>query len=234
MVSMMRIYAPLEKPENGWRPLLAKEELHWQPGSPLRALAYCWCGATKGFPKEAAAVFAAAEEPELQSMRLLFAFPEFQVHLPGGETASQCDLCVLARTDLEQHVLIVEAQGEESLGPTVEEWLPPASLQKGKRERLRAFLSLLELEEEAAANCQYPWIHRTVAALLEASRLGASNAMLVIHAFQAPLEVWEAYVHFLACLGLEARRGGITPAVRRGGCQLRFAWVDGNPACMRR
>ena len=117
MVGMLRIYAPLENPENGWRPLLAKEELHWQPGSPMRALAYCWCGAAKGFPKEVAAVFAAAEEPELQSMRLLFAFPEFQVHLPGGETASQCDLCVLARNDLEQHVLIVEAQGEESLGP---------------------------------------------------------------------------------------------------------------------
>ena len=141
---------------------------------------------------------------------------------------------MLARTELEQHVLIVEAQGEESLGPTVQEWLPPASLQKGKRERLRAFLSLLELEEEAAANCQYPWIHRTVAALLEASRIGASNAMLVIHAFQAPPEVWEAYEQFLACFGLEACRGGITPAVRRGGCQLRFAWADGNPACMRR
>ena len=117
----------------GWMPIAARPE-----GSPMRALAYCWCGAAKGFPKEVAAAFAAAEETELQSMRLLFAFPEFQVHLPGGETASQCDLCVLARAELEQHVLIVEAQGEESLGPTVQEWLPPASLQKGKRERLAA------------------------------------------------------------------------------------------------
>ena len=90
---MTRIYLPTLGPHD-WQWLLAKPGLHWKHGASAMALADAWKHADS-WPQPVADALAC--DDQLADLELLVAFPEHQVPLPGGSTASQSDLLVLAR-----------------------------------------------------------------------------------------------------------------------------------------
>src|SRR4051794_17657371 len=141
---MPPIYIPTTGPHD-WQWLLAKPGLHWKHGASAMALADAWEHGD-GWPQPVAD--ALAGDDRLASLELLVAFPENQVSLPGGSTASQSDLFVLARSPVEGLVAIaVEGKAAEPFGDsTVGAWR--ATDTAGRRARLAYLLEVLGLEDD--------------------------------------------------------------------------------------
>lgn len=117
---MTSIYLPSSGPHD-WQWLLAKPGLHWKHGASAMALADAWEHAD-GWPLPVAD--ALSSDQYLAGLELLVAFPEHLVPLPGGRTASQSDLFVLARNgDGDLVTIAVEGKAAEPFGDsTVSDW----------------------------------------------------------------------------------------------------------------
>ena len=75
---------------------------------------------------------------------------------------------------------------------------------------------------------RYQLFHRTVSAVLEAKRFGASDSAMVVHSFSPTNEWLEDYQAFLAPFGLQ---GAVDEAVSTRlptGLALHLAWVHGS------
>jgi len=116
---MSRIFIPASDPKN-WRSLLAEPEKHWRSGYSAMALAYCRQEAD-GFPDCIKRVFSTSDKRLFQTAKLLLAFPEYKVPLPGGARSSQNDLFVLAKGDGYLISMAAEGKVSEPFGPTVSE-----------------------------------------------------------------------------------------------------------------
>ena len=78
---MGNIFIPTQLPQD-WQRLLADPLKHWRKGYSARAMAYCWQEA-EGFPISFIKAFSNSGLETFQELSLLFAFPEWKVHLPG-------------------------------------------------------------------------------------------------------------------------------------------------------
>ncbi|ACB85555.1 hypothetical protein Nther_1988 [Natranaerobius thermophilus JW/NM-WN-LF] len=76
---------PIDKPED-WKMLLAKPDKHWKSGCSAKALAYSWQEAN-GFPESVKKAFINSNIKLFREMRMIFAFPEYKVPLPGGNVS---------------------------------------------------------------------------------------------------------------------------------------------------
>jgi hypothetical protein len=210
----------------GWKEGLASAT-HWRQGYSAHSLAYAW-HPVDGFPPRVATAFATSE---LGALEFVAGIPEYKVALPGGRTASQTDLFVLARTAAAAKVAIaVEGKAEEAFGDgTVAEWRQDAS--DGKKRRLEHLLAVLDLPDgEAIASLRYQLFHRTASALMEAERLHAPHAVMVVHSF-SPTRRWrEDFDAFAAVFQAYVEGDGISSAGDRFGRMLYLGWVtDDHP-----
>lgn len=214
---MSIIFVPAESAES-WKAFLAQPDRQWKTGFSARSHAYSWQSAN-GLPSEVGAVLRAA----FPGIEALLAIPELKVALPGGMTASQTDLWVLARWQEALVSIAVEGKVAEPLGPMVNEWLAEAS--PGKGERLRFLLESLELTSEAVMATRYQLLHRAASAIIQAQRFTASEAILLVHSFSREDAWFEDFTSFAGLFG-------ITPMldeVSRGGVHFHIAWVRGDP-----
>ncbi|MCP4308975.1 MAG: hypothetical protein GY788_29705 [bacterium] len=101
----------------------------------------------------------------------------------------------------------VERKVDEPFGPTVEDWLVDAS--RGKRERLAFLCNKLTLSVEAARGLRYQLLHRTVTAMLEAERFGASTALMLVHSFSETASGYDDYCSFATALVIVPDRNAI-------------------------
>lgn len=116
---MNKIFIPANKPED-WIPLLAKRERDWKTGHSAKALAYCWDEAND-FPDEVKGAFENSNIPLFKNAKLLMAFPEYKVPLPGGKAASQNDIFILARGNDQLISITVEGKVSEPFDQTITE-----------------------------------------------------------------------------------------------------------------
>jgi len=114
---MSRIFIP-SRGSGDWQSLLADPEKHWATGYSARTLAHCWENA-KGFPQEIHKVL--SQNPILASAEPLLIFPEWKVPLPGGSSASQNDIWLLAKSAAGLISIAVEGKVKEPFGPTLGE-----------------------------------------------------------------------------------------------------------------
>jgi hypothetical protein len=228
---MPPIYIPSSGPHD-WQWLLAKPGLQWKHGASAMALADAWESA-QGWPPE---VNRALQRSDLADLDLLLALPEHQTPLPGGRAASQTDLLVLARQSAGGLVVLaVEGKAREPFGEdTVAAWRVPETA--GRKARLAYLLELLGLaDDERTDGLRYQLLHRAAAALIEAERFGAADAVLLVHAFKnegaAPDEDanFSDFSAFADALGTRAAAGAIVPAKVPGSVRLHLGWVDGTP-----
>lgn len=224
---MTRIYIPSQGPQD-WQWLLAKPGLHWKHGASAKALADAWEGADPWPPEVETALTSAG----FGDLDLLVAIPEHLTPLPGGARASQTDLLVLARrAGGEQVVLAVEGKVAEPFGDhSVAEWRQQSD-SKGRQDRLAFLLERLGLpDDDAAAGLRYQLLHRTAAALLEAERFGAPEAVMLVHSFSPTADWHNDYVRFAESLGADPGSQPIVSARVPGGVQLHLGWVTGDVA----
>lgn len=219
---MSRIYTPSIGPD-AWRVFLAQPELHWQTGFSAKTLAHSWEAVGDGAPPEVAATL----QPALGPVELLFAWPEHKTPLPGGDRASQTDVLTLFRTARGTALVGVEGKVDEPFGPIVSEWLRDAS--PGKQARLAHLRALLGLEDRTVDDVAYQLLHRTAAALIEARRFAAADAVMLVHSFSPGRTGWPAFARFAALFGQEPTPGAAVPIGDRDGIALWLAWTDGDP-----
>lgn len=190
---MARFLVPTDSPES-WKSLLAEPEKHWKEGRSAWMLAHAWEGAD-GFPDEVVRILGSGDAEVLRDLEFVAGFPEWQTPLPGGRRPSQTDLMVLARNAAGQLVVIgVEGKVDEPFGPIVGDWYAGAT--PGKQERLGFLIERLGLEEKDVLGLRYQLLHRTVSAVLEAERFGATTAVMLVHSFDSNGAGYADYLAF--------------------------------------
>ncbi len=175
---MSLILLPVKKPEDG-KPRLGDPQKYWKSGHSAKALAYSWQEAQR-FPKEVEPVFKATRKP-FSGLEPLLILPEHKVSLPGGLTASQSDIWILAKSESQLFSIAVEGKVSESFGDPINQWLCEES--KGKQEMLEFLLKKLGISSNFDKTIRYQLLQRTASAVIEAERLLASHAMVIIHSF---------------------------------------------------
>jgi len=141
-----KILIPTSGPDD-WRTLLADPEKHWSRGYSARTIAHCWESAN-GFPPEIYSVL--NQNPSLKGIEPLLILPEWKVPLPGGSTASQNDVWVLAKCNAGLVSMSIEGKVDESFGSMVGDWKAQAS--QGKLDRLSYLAEVLGLAEPIPDN----------------------------------------------------------------------------------
>lgn len=180
---MHRIFIPSAGPSD-WRRLLADPASQWVRKKSALEVAVAWEAArqsARGLPPQVAETLDLHDYT--RGAQLLLAFPEHRVALPGGGHASQADLWALLRSPGGLISLAVEAKSGESLGEPVETWLAKASPASGKPTRLAFLRDRLGLAGRDVARIRYQLLHRTVSAIVEAERFGATLAVLLVQSF---------------------------------------------------
>lgn len=226
---MSKIFIPTAKPED-WQRLLAEPDKHWKTGYSAKTLAYCWEDAADrsggGFPESITRVFKNSELPLFRNIELLFAFPEYKVPLPPpGRRPSQNDIFVVAKGNGQLISITVEGKVSEPFDDFVSKWIEKDS--DGKDERLSFLCNQLGLVVEAVWDVGYQLLHRTVSAILEAKKLCAKNALMLVHSFSQSNEHLKDYAKFASLFGVSANPDAIYFAKNIGGVDLYLGWVKG-------
>ncbi|MDF1583179.1 MAG: hypothetical protein P1P78_07695 [Methyloprofundus sp.] len=219
---MTKIFIPSTGPA-GWQALLADPEKHWVTGYSAKTLAHSW-EAADGFPPEVASVL--SQSPLLKGIVPLFIFPEWKVPLPGGTTESQNDAWVVARCEGGLVSIAVEGKVEEPFGTPIGKWKANASA--GKNTRLTYLTEMLGLSAPVPDTVYYQLLHRTASAVIEAQRIGAAHAAMLVHSF-SPTNQWFAeFKAFVALFGATAEIGKLSTVKAKNAMPLHLAWVHGD------
>lgn len=219
---MSHVYIPATRADQ-WAQFLAEPVKQWRTGFSARTLAYSWQEAD-GFPPEVLAVLAAHQE--FAGIQLLLAFPEHQVHLPGGSRPSQNDIWVLARAGNSLVSIAVEGKVAEPFGPTLAEWMNEASA--GKAARFAFLRTVLGLPDQVTGTMRYQLLHRSASAVIEAKRFGAAHAVMLVHSLSQSQQWFEDYAVFAGLLGAQVAVDRIVSVGERDGIQLHLGWVCGD------
>ena len=203
-----------------WRKLLAEPEKQWKTGYSARSLAYCWEEA-QGFPKSVQKVFKKCPYDIFHTIEFLIGIPEHQVSLPGGSTASQNDIFVLAKSGKKLISIAVEGKVSEPFGPTVAEKKKDPS--PGVMKRLDFLCDLLGITGKEIDSIRYQLLHRTASALLEADRFCSKHALMLVHSFSQEHQWFEDYAAFAALYGQNPEPDSTVYAGEIHGKNLYFA-----------
>jgi hypothetical protein len=194
---MKRIFLPSQTPCD-WQRLLAKPSLHWKKSYSAMTTAACWEASGNQLPVEIIKTLEQTRESSLVGLKLLAAFPEYEVDLPGGNTSSHTDVLALTRNDEGLVVLAVEAKVDEAFGPTLGEKRANAS--SGVSERLAHLHSVLRLGVPLDNNVRYQLLHRTVSALQAANDFHAKTAVMLVHSFSLTGRWRQDFLSFCAAM----------------------------------
>ena len=219
-----KFFLPTKKAED-WGSLLVDDK-QWQEGHSARSLALSWQEAN-GFPDCIQKVFSNSEHSFFLDVKFLFGFPEYKVELPGGKRQSQNDIYVIAKARNELFPIMVEGKVSEPFDKKVKDWLG-TSPSKGKVERLNYLLKILGLNYDEVKEIKYQLLHRTVSALVEAEKLNAKNALILIHSFSQTYRWFDDYGAFIKLFGINPIKDKIVGPKQISRINTYFAWVKGD------
>jgi hypothetical protein len=224
MAKTSRILMSTKGPED-WQQLLARPEKHWRPGYSAWALAHCW-EAAAGLPTEIERLFGSSDVADLHGVKPLIAIPEYAVDLPGGDQPSMNDVFVLGSTPAGAVTIMIEGKVNESFGPVVKDWGRDSS--PGKKERWSYLTGLLGVDANSCGELRYQLFHRTASALIEARRLKARDAVMIVHSFSAADAGSGDYKALAELFGVEAGIGEMVFVREQDGIRLHIGWARGD------
>lgn len=209
---------PFRTPHDA-RTYLADPIKHWKPDHSALELATSWIGSRK-IPDSVRRVLETCET--YAGCELIEGFFEREVELGTAGRASQTDLLVLARITSGLAVIAVEGKARETFGKIVRDWNTTA----GTQARLEDLCGRLGIDPAQAIDLRYQLFHRTVSALIEAQRYGATEALMLVHSFDADDASLDDFRAFAAALGATgAEVGTVTEPIVRDSMNLRLGWV---------
>jgi hypothetical protein len=221
---MKRIFIPT-KSGSDWQWLLAKPDVHWQSGKSAMTVAAAWEAAHDSLPPEIASALANSGDARLVGLQLLATFPEYQVELPGGATASQTDVLAVASNASGLVVLAIEGKVDEEFGPTLGAKRAQASA--GQGDRLSFLHETIGLKKPLADEIRYQLLHRTASAVLVARDFHAATAVMVVQSFSERNRWFEDYERFCQELGGTAVMGKAIAVPGKASPSLFLAWCQG-------
>ena len=218
---------PVLVPTSGlssWQARLADPNKHWKRGYSAYEAAVSWERASqtdRGLPP--AVVEILDQQEELRGARALFVLPEHKVPLRGGSRSSQTDVWAMLRGPRGLISMAVEAKADEAFGDTLESWKRDAS--PGKDERLKHLYQVLKCETELPPSTRYQLVHRTASALIEADRIGAEYAIMMVQSFRESSPSISDYVAFGNYFNVALYANTITRLTQHTNPKLYLAWA---------
>ena len=172
------------------------------------------------------AALTASRDPDLASLELLLAVPEWKTALPGGKTASHTDVLALTRNDRGLVAVAVEAKADEVFGPTLREKRRAPS--RGQAKRLDYLHQVLQLDNPLPDAVRYQLIHRTASAILAARLFHARTAVMLVQSF-SPVGRWrEDFEAFSRALGASPVSDSVAAVSRHQAPRLFVGWCTGH------
>ncbi len=228
--SLTNYYRPLKIQEE-WKELLVDPIIQWEDGKSAKELAKLWARSDK-MPKSVSDLFPNDE------IKPIFLFPEYPVQMPGIGKGSCNDLYVLTSTSDGYMPIMIEAKAGESFGPFILDWYKERTKNKDEGRnaatRLDGILEELGLKNydeppyQRIGALRYQLFHRTASALLEAKRIKATKALVLIQSFQQDPKGYEDFKQFLNLLSntTQISKGKLIGPISINGTELYFAWLD--------
>jgi hypothetical protein len=215
--------SPLSNPEDV-RPFLGKPDLHWKVKYSAYETAHSWFAAGD-LPPAIRAIL--QTEPTYADAKLVKACFEKQTQLDdSGRGPSQTDVLAYAEVRSKVVVLGVEGKVNEPFGEFVSEW---NDYSPGKLRRLAGLVERLAIEpSKSIGSLRYQLMHRTVATLLEAEKVHAADAVMLVQSF-SPNDVRTGFADFqkfATTLGMPVDAPGIlSQPLQLPGSRLRLGWT---------
>lgn len=224
---MKRIFVPTQTPSD-WQHFLAKPKLHWKKFHSAMTTAACWEAADGKLPPEVNQIFQVSGQSDLRDLKLLVAFPEWEVELPGGARPSHTDVLALARNDEGLVVIGVEAKVDEPFGPTLGEKRTEES--NGQSERISYLHTALRLDASLNDNIRYQFLHRTVSVIRTAQDFHAGSAVMLVHSFSLvrPQTGREDFLAFCQAMSATQLSPDLYIIPRFKSHRLYLAWCPGD------
>lgn len=222
---MKRIFVQT-KAASDWQRLLAKPKLHWKKARSAMTTAACWESTKGSLPADISCIFDMLNEPSLANLRLLAAFPEWEVPLPGGDRSSFTDVLALASNAVGLVAIAVEAKVDEEFGPTLLSKRAEASV--GQNERIDYLYKVLHLKAPLPDTIRYQLLHRTASALFTAEEFHANTAVMLVHSFSLTARWREDYMAFCSAMGAKHLSDSICVVPGFDTPRLYLAWCTGN------
>jgi hypothetical protein len=208
-----------------WKRGLTDPAAQWHREKSAFETAVFWeCGAMQPRGLHPHLVALLEQEPSLEGCDLVASFPGHRVALPEDMPPSQTDVWAVVRTYAGLVSLSIEGKAGEGFAETVGEWRKQAL--EGKEKRLAFLCDKLGLTSQPSDELRYHLLHRTVSALLEAERVDASIAAMVIVSFTDDPKSRDDFGAFTSCLGAPIGPGqiGRMPSVQHR--PLFLGWLD--------
>lgn len=223
----LRIYAPAAGLQT-WRNGLADPETQWVRTKSAFETAVFWEVGARG-PRglHSRLIDLLDQEDLLKQSELVASFPEHRVRLPGGSTASQSDVWAILSTPRGLVSVAVEGKAGETFGGTVGEWRTAPS--EGKMKRLAFLCEHLGLADGVSDSIRYQLLHRTVSAILEADRIGAIAAAVIVLSFTEDAKSKDDFCAFGTCLRTDVVAGRLCRATAPSRRPLFLGWLDVPP-----
>lgn len=215
--------APIRTPEE-IIPFLGGGEKHWRKGRSAYELAHSWMKAD-GIPTAVSAVL--ETQGALAKPILVEGHFERETKLPGRGKASQTDLLALCRSRGQAFTLGVEGKVDETFGPLVSEW---DNGTPNRRLRLDGLVGLLGGDPRGIAGLRYQLLHRTAAALIEASHFQVNQAVMLVQSFDPGHAWFDDFRAFSDWLGIPCSRPGYLSGPKpANGSNLYIGWCADQP-----
>ncbi|WP_230980723.1 DUF6946 family protein [Rossellomorea arthrocnemi] len=208
---------------DSWKELLSDPDKQWKPSYTPYELAKSWEGANN-LPSSVQRAFEQSDIPLLENVKVLYGFPEYKVSLPGGGAPSQNDLYLLTNAGGVFLPIMVEGKVSEPFGEEVKTW-KGENPSIGEKNRFHSILELLGLDEDEVLNKRYQLFHRTASAVIEARKIHAQHALMLVHSFSQQEKWFEDYKEFVNLFGVKAKKDTVVGPVDVNGIQLYFGWV---------
>ena len=223
---MKRIFIPTRSGSD-WQPLLAQPTLHWKKGASAMTTAASWEAAIGVLPPEISKTLDLSGSDELRSLKLLAAFPEWEIKLDGGAATSKTDVVAICRNDKGLCVVAIEAKVNEDFGPLVKDKRKEGA-SPGQLARLDYLQSLFGLPSLPDA-IRYQLLHRTASALLTARSFHAQTAVMLVQSFGQKTGLEEDFKRFSEMLDARAVSAGVYSIPTTEMPTLFLAWCQGDP-----
>ena len=202
--------------------LLAEPEKQWVPRYSAYETAYSWFDAN-GLPDTIHEIL--RTDPVFIDAELERAYFEWQTQLDdSGRGPSQTDVLALLKIKSGSAVIGVEGKVNEPFGQIVSDW---NDYSPGKLRRLAGLIDQLNLKPSMlVGSLRYQLFHRTVATLLEAKKIGAAEAAVVVQSFSPDRRGFDDFQDFAAALGVPiAEPQRFSKPIQLGSVRLRLGWT---------
>lgn len=220
-----------------WQSRLADPVKQWKRGYSAYELAVSWERAAAlrtDIPPEVLSLL--EQRAEFSEPGLIVAIVEHTVPLKHGNTASQNDVWALVRVGQEMLSLAIEGKAGEDFDKLVSQWLKEKKEESSKPDRLDYLLRILGIPGVDVLDVRYQLLHRTASALIEAERLGAKYAAMVVQEFPNPQRKGdpraqlEDFKIFGRKLGVTVEEGKLVHVPGQRVADLYLGWVACTPA----